>query len=159
MIADRYFSMTVRTFHYISPLNQHYILYCSKWADLFQYAASVLFMSNSALYTEKRTCILASAFAYVRLFAFRAAHSQLEVLLMGEDLVTIGVGLGLLGFLHNEAEYHHIDCQCQYGDYALRCGVGSGGVHRRVHKPVSIHTGDHGELALILEQREHLGSV
>ena len=76
---------------------------------------------------------------------------------MGEDLVTIGVGLGLLGFLHNETEYHHIDCQRQYGDYALRCGVGSGGVHRRVHKPVSIHTGDHGELALILEQREYLG--
>ncbi len=114
-------------------------------------------MSNSALYTEKRTCILASAFAYVRLFAFRAAHSQLEVFLMGEDLVTIGVGLGLLGFLHNETEYHHIDCQRQNRDYALRCGVGSGGVHRRVHKPVSIHTGDHGELALILEQREHLG--
>lgn len=111
MIADRYFSMTVRTLHYISPLNQYYILYCIKWADLFQYAASVLFISNSALYTEKRTCILASAFAYVRLFAFRAAHSQLEVFLMGEDFVTIGVGLGLLGFLHNETEYHHIDCQ------------------------------------------------
>ena len=46
---------------------------------------------------------------------------------MGKDLVTIGVGLGLLGFLHNETEYHHIDCQRQYRDYALRCGVGAVG--------------------------------